>query len=160
MRRRVVVIAAFLATLLAAIGITATSSQASTGDYLENGAGYCLHDTGHNKVMNTSATCITYFTFPLQAHINGLNWYFMKINGGPNCLNYDPNNGWVYDDSCQAGDMNEYWQHHYGNDWIDFNSSLPLAACNATSSAAIYAATTPLRCASNAYLKIWYANPA
>src|SRR5215469_17988813 len=123
-------ITAFLLALLSAGVLSLTTlpgalasaaSQATNGAqasstsrfHLINEDGWCLHDAGHNNVMNTSAQpCATYFTLTFAGNFSGFNWYYMHINGGSECLNYVARiGGWVADDSCVSGDGNELWEH-------------------------------------------------
>jgi hypothetical protein len=50
---------------------------------------------------------------------NGNAWYELEIMQIGECLNWDPANGYVFDDSCQAGDANELWYNHVAGQLIN-----------------------------------------
>jgi hypothetical protein len=116
-KNRVVVIAALLAVLGAVFGVSATTAQASSTTHytIHNLTRGCITDPGHGNVVYVRFNCGTTFTFTNPVTTDGYTWYLLRINGGADCLNYDPGNGFVYNDSCIPNDPNELWEHHSAN---------------------------------------------
>jgi hypothetical protein len=168
MKKRIALIAALLAALGSLFGVSATGAQAATTYYYIvnfDGTGFCIQNTSHGKVMVTGSIgppCATTFTFtnPVVDPTTKFTYYLIRINGGVDCLNYDPFTGWVYDDSCIPGDHNELWQHHNGALLMNYTSNSALAACNDTSNSALYASIfVPSRCSLSSGLREWATYP-
>jgi hypothetical protein len=110
MKNRIVLIAAFLTVFGSVFGVSATSAQAASA--IDNYKYGCIQDPGHGGEVTTGGDCAS-FTLIQQASYEGNTWYLAEMNGNSgNCLNEDPDNGFVYADSCQTGDQYEEWNFH------------------------------------------------
>jgi hypothetical protein len=141
MNHRIAVIAALLAALGAVFGVSATAAHAAatlpqpaTTHYtIHNVDLGCIADPGHGNVVYVRFTCNTTFTFTNPVTTGGYTWYLLRINGGADCLNFDPGTGFVYADRCIPNDANEMWEHHYANLLGNLASgNAVLATCNDT----------------------------
>lgn len=130
MQHRIAVIAVLLTVLGAVFGVSATASAAPTGLAIHNVKYGCIADPGHGSIVYVRFNCKTTFTFanPILEG-NGI-YSLMRINGGVDCLNYDPRNGFVYDDDCIPGDPYELWS--FAENEIANLSSGYLYTCNAS----------------------------
>jgi hypothetical protein len=143
MKHRIALIVALLTALGALFGISATAAQAAPAHYkITNGLGYCIADpgVGHVVYVRSGSSCNANFTFTNPVNADGHIWYLMRINGGTDCLNYDPANGFVYDNGCRAGDHNELWTYVAAPRELGNLATLHvLDTCNDTDNSRIYA---------------------
>lgn len=155
MKHRIAVIAALLVALGAVYGVSTTAAQAAAtlpqsattpytihsvipGSHV-GGLG-CIADPGHGNLVYVRFTCTTTFNLVYQETTAGFAWYLLRYNGTNDCLNYDPDNGFIYDDSCIRNDPSEMWEHHSGDLLVSLaNESRPLTICNNTGNARLFA---------------------
>jgi len=112
-------------------GVSAASAQSITAGSvtnpdlcLANGA-YCLTSAQHgDEYTITDPQYATAISFPYEyTTSNGNRWYEIQtVDGG--CLNWDPSNKIVYDDSCVPGDPNELWYNHVAGQLINLGGNL------------------------------------
>jgi hypothetical protein len=102
----------------------------------------CIADPGHGNVVYVRFNDNTTLNLVYQETTGGFAWYLLRFNGTNDCLNYDPSNGFVYDDSCISDDLNEMWQHHYGNELVNFASDTALTTCNNTGNTRLIASSS------------------
>jgi hypothetical protein len=160
MKHRIALIATLLAAVAAAFGVPATAAQAATVQPQSATTRYiihnvrlgCIEDPGHGNVVYVRFTCSTYFNFIDPVTEYGNTWYLLAINGGPDCLNWDPRNGYVYADGCKYKDPYEMWEHHdkFPNGSSPLRSftymRIALSTCNDTGNSALIVAPIPARC--------------
>jgi hypothetical protein len=129
MRFMPVAAAAILAfTFIGAIGTPAANATDSNNYIFTYFApfsadpGYIVA-TGHGDIysvtndVSVQPPALISFTYPTVTP-NGNSWYLMSTPQG--CLNWDPSNDAVYDDSCVPGDPNELWYYNaYNTEYIN-----------------------------------------
>jgi len=103
---------------------------------------FCLDAGGHNAVATISQVnprAAVSFRGPYHISADRTNWW--EISTAPNlCLAWDQNDPFkfVYAESCQPGDLSEYWANYpglqfenaAGNDYFKEDAWLSLIFCN------------------------------
>jgi hypothetical protein len=115
----------------ALIGAPAASAQSKTASAQSDASyvlcsvynGYCLAPGIHNDVYGITDFSTTSISFINEyTTSNGNHWYEIKTSDG-GCLNWDPSNHYVYDDSCQPSDANELWYNHVAGELINLGGN-------------------------------------
>jgi hypothetical protein len=148
----------------AAANASATTGSSATGSYIcsTNGGGVnggglgCIDEPGHNEQVYVRYVRNIQFNLVNEETADGYAFYEIQYTGTnpPECLNLNPSTGFVGEDSCQPGDPNELFEHHYGDllgnlAWAEDLGIdpfyTPLSTCNdaGNSRLIVFAATVP-----------------